>query len=343
MINQLFSLEIAVGIGAMLNRPILLHHVNDPRGFGRMFSPIRHVDLGRGHLMDNDHAPLIQDLVRWAAAGWEIVGEDLTQTRLAGLQPISLSGRHYVNCRPGFTPHEAEFNNYLTYLYLDRDENYNLVDVLSTYCRFFFNRSVEVDHALNQVQWRSEYTMLAANVAASLGQFVGAHLRLTDHAEIAFQVSEAGFEAGLQAIEQGQRVVLTTDDPHASMVRRRATRFILLDSYIVENFGEEFRQLPFHDEVVFGLICCLVMTYSTDFVGTPGSTFTAYIHRKLNQRGACHWRFFEGNAIVLPHIMHQTREHGRYSWTGYTQMPHWWREWPESKLVLSHPPPKKGG
>jgi hypothetical protein len=110
------------------------------------------------------------------------------------------------------------------------------------------------------------------------------------------------------------------------MIQDNKHRFILLDEYIVNNFRDDFMSLPFQDEVVFGLICNLVLHDSVNFVGTSGSTYSAYIHRVRNQKGIETWDFFDNppKAIGSP-----------YSWNGYPLeggRKMWWREWQESKL-----------
>ena len=101
-----------------------------------------------------------------------------------------------------------------------------------------------------------------------------------------------------------------------------------ITEYIVNNFRDEFMALPFQDEVVFGLICNLVMHDAINFVGTSGSTYTAYIHRNRNKKGIETWDFFDNppKATALT-----------YSWNGYpleNGRKMWWREWSESKLNL---------
>jgi hypothetical protein len=67
------------------------------------------------------------------------------------------------------------------------------------------------------------------------------------------------------------------------------------------------------------------MHEADNFVGTSGSTYSAYIHRNRNQRGIETWDFFDDppKAEGVP-----------YSWLCYPLDPGrkmWWREWPESR------------
>jgi hypothetical protein len=111
------------------------------------------------------------------------------------------------------------------------------------------------------------------------------------------------------------------------MVIENKHRFILLDEFIVNNFAKEFKSLPYQDEVIFGLICNIVLHDSVNFVGTSGSTYTAYIHRVRNQKGVETWNFFDNpeESLGTP-----------YSWNNYNLhlgKKMWWREWKESKLL----------
>ena len=72
------------------------------------------------------------------------------------------------------------------------------------------------------------------------------------------------------------------------------------------------------------------MTYSDYFIGTPGSTYTAYIHRKLYQK-----RNHNFEMMDCGRYHSSWNQSGKYSWNGmpmHTEMKSWWREWPESKL-----------
>jgi hypothetical protein len=167
---------------------------------------------------------------------------------------------------------------------------------------------------------------LAKKISKSLGSFQGMHLRLSDHIKM-FNTTQDMFESWLSIYENnGLPIVVSTCEPGNKMIQDNKHRFILLDEYIVNNFKDDFMSLPFQDEVIFGLICNLVLHDSVNFVGTSGSTYSGYIHRVRNQRGVETWDFFDNppKAIALP-----------YSWNGYpldNGRKMWWREWKESKL-----------
>jgi hypothetical protein len=211
---------------------------------------------------------------------------------------------------------------------LPLDKTIHLKKTLAWYSRFFYNRSNELDKILSSVKFKNEYVLLAEKIAMSLGKFQGMHLRLSDHVKM-FETTQEMFESWLSSFEKNEiKIVVSTCEPNHKMVQENKNRFILLDEYIVNNFRDEFLSLPFQDEVVFGLICNLVLHHSVNFVGTSGSTYSAYIHRNRNQKGIETWSFFDNpsKAEGIP-----------YSWNNYPLdfgRKMWWREWGESKLKV---------
>ena len=209
---------------------------------------------------------------------------------------------------------------------LPLDKSIHVKLTLGWYSRFFYNRSPELNKILSSVKFKKEYVDLANKISKSFGDFQGMHLRLSDHVKM-FNTTQEMFEEWLNKFGQNNLpIVVSTCQPGHKMVQDNKHRFILLDEYIVNNFKEEFMSLPFQDEVVFGLICNLVLHNSINFVGTSGSTYTAYIHRNRNQKNIETWDFFDNppKAIGYP-----------YSWNDYPLnlgKKMWWREWEESKI-----------
>jgi hypothetical protein len=124
-------------------------------------------------------------------------------------------------------------------------------------------------------------------------------------------------------------IVMCTDEPNSEIIKKSDYKYLFLDEYILDNFYSEFRQLEFKEEVSFGIVNNLVMHYSKDFIGSPGSTYTGYIHRALNQKKDIQWKIFGEPEHV---------QEGNYSWNGYNSRDsltkQWWREWKESRIAL---------
>lgn len=220
----------------------------------------------------------------------------------------------------------------------DQDEvdHFNFTWTLGWYSTMFMHRTPEVDLSLSKTRFKNEYYQLADLIAKSIGPFVGAHLRYTDHNFDSPKREE--IIAGLDTLEKGHQVVIVTDEYRNLLVQD--TGALLLEQYIEKEFEKEFKQLPFNDEVTLGLISNLVMHHAKDFIGTQGSTYTGYIQRHA------------GGTMKL-FAEQKYEKTGPYTWNGY-KFPklrnaeynktinyiselkewdnRWWREWPESKL-----------
>jgi hypothetical protein len=329
MINQVMSLELAVGLAHETKKDLIVHYVSnagDDLYNSRnvpIFTPSRWHNEQRKDFTNPDQFPHLLDLINF--------NEDLTfiDTKIDFFKQEefviddTLNGYYYSN-ENEISENELLFAEGRQRIPLDK--NLHLKKTLGWYSRFFYNRSQELDNALKSVKFKDVYVDLAKKISNSLGSFQGMHLRLSDHIKM-FDTTQDMFESWLSIYENNKLpIVVSTCEPGNKMIQDNKHRFILLDEYIVNNFRDDFMSLPFQDEVVFGLICNLVLHDSVNFVGTSGSTYSAYIHRVRNQKGIETWDFFDNppKAIGSP-----------YSWNGYPLeggRKMWWREWQESKL-----------
>lgn len=329
MINQVMSLELAVGLAHETKKDLIVHYVSnagDDLYNSRnvpIFTPSRWHNEQRKDFTNPDQFPHLLDLINF--------NEDLTfiDTKIDFFKQEefviddTLNGYYYSN-ENEISENELLFAEGRQRIPLDK--NLHLKKTLGWYSRFFYNRSTELDNALKSVKFKDVYVDLAKKISNSLGSFQGMHLRLSDHIKM-FDTKQDMFESWLSIYENNKLpIVVSTCEPGNKMIQDNKHRFILLDEYIVNNFRDDFMSLPFQDEVVFGLICNLVLHDSVNFVGTSGSTYSAYIHRVRNQKGIETWDFFDNppKAIGSP-----------YSWNGYPLeggRKMWWREWQESKL-----------
>lgn len=329
MINQVMSLELAVGLAHETKKDLIVHYVSntgDDLYNSRtvpIFTPSRWHNEQRKDFTNPDQFPHLLDLMNF--------NENLTfiDTKIDFFKQEefviddTLNG-YYYSTENEISENESLFAEGRQRIPLDK--NVHLKKTLGWYSRFFYNRSPELDNALKSVRFKDVYVDLAKKISNSLGSFQGMHLRLSDHIKM-FNTTQDMFESWLDRYENnGLPIVVSTCEPGNKMIQDNKHRFILLDEYIVNNFRDDFMSLPFQDEVVFGLICNLVLHDSVNFVGTSGSTYSGYIHRVRNQRGVETWDFFDNppKATALP-----------YSWNGYpldNGRKMWWREWKESKL-----------
>jgi len=332
MINQVMSIELAIGLAHETNKEMTVHYLSNSGdglfNFNKVpiYTPSRFSNPQRQSFINQNQFPHLTDLLEWNK---EMILIDEKIERFPdedGVIDDMMTNCYYSN-ENKITNDELSF--------AEGRQRINVIDnvhikrTLGWYSRFFYNRSSSLDKTLSLVKFKDPYQEFAKIVSDSLGDFVGGHLRLSDHVKM-FNTTSSMFENGLTQLEKyNLPIVLCTDEPTHLMVKERQNRFILLDKYIIENFAEEFNKLPFQDEVVFGLVCNLIMCNSTYFIGTSGSTYTGYIQRLRNQSNLNEtWDFWDKPVDMSS---------GPYSWNNYdleNGKKMWWREWSESKLNL---------
>jgi hypothetical protein len=203
------------------------------------------------------------------------------------------------------------------------------------YSCFVYKRSKKLDRFISSIKFRGAYTQLAAKIAESLGDFVGGQIRLTDHAKNYLPPQAILDPAIRDSVEifkknnKGLKFIVATDD-NTRVMEDIGIDCILIDD-VIEEFSEDFQKLPFHNEVVFGLICLLVLSYSKEFIGTPGSTYSAYIDRMRINRG-----LKRGSVVKTGNPKDDFWEPKKqFEWQDHPRCNHfmgWWYEWPECKL-----------
>ncbi len=323
------SLELATGLSNELNIPAIVHYAQykaDPNLYNTnsiaIFTPSRFYNKQREGFTNSEQFPHLLDLLDFDA-DLIFIDDKIDSFKQEQFVIDNLLNNYYYSNKPSISDDEIAFAEGRQRLPLDKDLHVKLT--LGWYSRFFYDRSPELNKAISSVKFKKEYTDLAKKIYYSIGHFQGMHLRLSDHVHM-FETTKEMFEGWLDSFGNNQLpIVVSTCQPGHIMVQKNKHRFILLDEYIVNNFAEEFLSLPFQDEVVFGLICNLVMQEADIFVGTSGSTFSAYIHRNRHQKGIETWDFFDNPPKA---------EGKPYSWNDYPLdlgRKMWWREWPESK------------
>jgi hypothetical protein len=329
LINQVMSFELASGLSYETNSPVIIHYAKytaDPKLYKvnsiPIFTPSIFYNKQREGFTNSNQFPHLLDLIDFDT-NLIIIDEKIDSFKQEQVVIDDLMNYFYYSNKPEITEDEILFAENRKRLPLDKTLHIKLT--LGWYSRFFYDRSPELNKAISSVKFKKEYIDLADKIYSSIGNFQGMHLRLSDHVNM-FNTTQEMFEQWLDRFQENSLpIVVSTCEPGHKMVQENKHRFILLDEYIVNNFKDDFMALPFQDEVVFGLICNLVMHNATNFVGTSGSTYSAYIHRNRNQKGIETWDYFDNPPKA---------EGKPYSWIGYPLefgRKMWWREWPESK------------
>jgi hypothetical protein len=331
LFNQVTSIELAVGLASRYKKQLVIHNISNPPNsdYGGKNVPIysaNYVFNKRPNVIDSDIFPNISDLLNWENKDCSVlINDTINSFTNEDLVIDNLMG--YYSSDLNFSLDEESFAEGRKLLIVDNNKNIHLRKTLGYYSRFFYNRNAELNNSLSSVKFNSEYYQLASDIAKSLGDFNGIHFRLADHKAM-FDPDHSVLDMGVSRLENSLLVVMCTDQPNSEIITRSSYNYIFLDEYILNNFYKEFRQFKFKEEVSFGLLNNLVMHYSKDFIGSPGSTFTGYIHRNLNQKNNIQWKIFG----EIEHV--QT---GPYSWNGYNNKDsiakQWWREWKESRLL----------
>jgi len=276
--NRLFSLETALGLSYITKKKLVIYNLLDSQQnwldsfpisnnvvFGKREKIVKREMVNFFELIDFNKS-LVWEYIAFGKISQfcedEIKISDNLFLGYANVSKEIVAGSKYSNKKE---------------LIFQEEKSYNMSGPnLANRETFFANQD---DNFLNKIKvnFKQEYVELANKIATSLGDFRGMHVRLTDHAERTFSFSKKDFDKSLS--KSNLKTVILTDDVNNKMFKDKDV--IFLDDYIVENFSEDFLSLPSQSEIVFGLIGLLVMCQSKEFVGTPRSTFTAYIQREM--------------------------------------------------------------
>lgn len=331
MFNQMTSIELAVGLANIYKKQLVIHNISNPPNpdydnarVSIYSANYRYND--RDGLVDTNVFPNISDLVDWENKECNVLINDIVDSFTNQDIKINNLMQYYVSNN---NIEDQEFSEGRSLLLIEENQNIHLSKTLGYYSRFFANRTKSLDLSLSSVRFKSEYYELAETIAKSIGNFNGAHFRLTDHKQM-FDANTNILDEGISKLHnQYLPLVMCTDHSNNTIIQKSDYNYIFLDQYILDNFYKEFRSFKFKEEVSFGILNNLVMHYSQDFIGSPGSTYTGYIHRALNQKRDIQWKIFGENPYT---------QNGKYSWNGYENKDsltkQWWREWKESRLAV---------
>lgn len=326
LFNQITSVELAVGLSQISQRQLIFHNINNPpnQKFSGYRVPIYTANYeynNRGSKVQKNIFPKITDLMDWNNKDNSVFIDDIVSVFSDDCYRIENLMKFYVSEKE-----DSDFSEGRQLLDINDTRNWDLRKTLGYYSRFFNNRSKELNSAISSVKFKKEYYELAEKIAKSLGDFNGAHLRLTDHLPMINTTTEL-FNEGLSRLNGNLNIVLSTDQPSSDVISKSDYKVLLLDRYILNNFYKDFSELKFNEEISLGILSNLIMHHSKDFIGTPGSTFTGYIHRNINQSRSIGFNLFSESSHKVT---------GKYSWNGYnikdSFTKQWWREWEESKV-----------
>jgi hypothetical protein len=276
--NRLFSLEVGLGLSYITNKKLVIYNLLDSQQNWLDSFPISdNVVFGkRDSIVKREMVNFFELIDFNKSLVWEYIA--FGKIDQFSKDEIKISDNlfsDYVNVSKEIQVGAEYFNK--KELIFEENKSYNMSGPnLANRETFFANQDNEFLNKI-KVTFKEDYINLANKIANSLGEFRGMHVRLTDHAERTFSFSEKDFDKALK--NNDLKTVVLTDDVSNEIFKNKDITF--LDDYIVDNFSDEFLALPSQSEIVFGLIGLLVMCQSKEFIGTPRSTFTAYIQRDM--------------------------------------------------------------
>lgn len=307
MINQLMSIEIATGICTHFKR------------YGMLYESCK---LTTQANFTKDKLPIsIKDIIDIPESLCFIEPEE---QHCLDFIHVKNFARNYVGIE------DKKFSEGRNSLFLDNSLDYCFENNLANYSIVFRDRTLDLDRALSKVVFKSEYREFAKKISLSLGDFNGIHLRFTDFSQQILSLSEHDIDSSFERICDIP-VIIATDDIEFPLIQKHLRSGKSIEFLIINEFAKDFKSLTISNEITLGLIALLVLTYSKQFIGTPKSTYSNYIHRQINQRnnGDHNW-LYAGNEIP--------KFSGVYSWNSFPKMPMeqklWQMEWPESLLAL---------
>lgn len=204
-----------------------------------------------------------------------------------------------------------------------------ITSTLIWYSKFLMKRNYDIDHEINKIRFTKEYTDLVDKIHKEIGNFSGTHVRIMpDHYSYRF-TREAYDSRITELYDKGLPIVMSIDDWNHEFLKKNPFNMLNAHELILNEYRKDFLSLSHHNRVDLAILSMLLMIKSSNFVGTYGSTYTAYIQQQRAQRDVEDWLFFPGtlhdsyNKDTLP-----------YSW--YSLPPNinlcWERDWQECKL-----------
>jgi hypothetical protein len=230
----------------------------------------------------------------------------------------------YLNAQPENDMYEDYFSGGRTKINLYKNKQNIFTMTLSWYSKSFMNRTKDIDYAISTVKFKEPYINLASKIAKSIGPFNGAHVRvMEDHFQY-YTFNNNKINIGLNFIDNSLPIFISVDDFNNPILKEINKEYFFIHEVILNDFYEDFKNLPYSNRVVLGLISSLVMSMANDFVGTPLSTYTAFIHQERHRHGLPSFKFFPGKFDNI------NNTDAIFSWNKYSASHFSWeREWEE--------------
>lgn len=318
-VNQLMSLEMAVAIQHITKRKIDVYNINGGLPFGysyKVFSARTTIPNEKIRFINNDNLPSIVDLVDFPNKDQFTFFDDDSFLSNNKYNTVTIGSSSYIcDKESSMTQDEQQFASGRNRLYLDPEKNYNIKQTLSFYSSGIYNKSEELKNIMSQVIFKKEYLDLANKICKDLGQYSSIHARLSDHKY--YNLTEQELLDAVNSIKHNNKIIISTCQESNNMFKSLPRHCIMFSS-VMKEYIKDFYDLPMYGDVVYDIINLLVMSKSNQFIGTQGSTYSAYATRYVKDYSYMSEK---------DHVSKNKYEWSDYNFPGgkYTS---WWREWP---------------
>ncbi len=377
--NNIMSFELGVALACLMERVLVVE--------GNVSPPANVVDYGGR--VSNRHPSRVTDLLQ-IPVPWL----DAAQIELRGLGGVELTEHclmgsvfyfppHLDTTSPDFRSFARDRSVYLTYTPELREEfvirmsggppvgdrgfrmhNFGFYSYL-----FYLDAPTRrlVHEVLRRMTPVPSLAELAADIVKQLGEFNAVHVRRGDFKYTTGVTTRDRTAAhALETMDRNfgrdERLVILTDereDPFFDEIVACYPDSVFLDEFVLDAFGDAFRDLPAHDSIALAFLSQLVASHARDFIGSMTSTFTSLIQRYRGNRGLPErfkflWNELPDEGVELRPGSHPLSDcvpleagvmveqyEGPYSWNRYNPRlnPAWMREWPEAFLRPEVPRP----
>lgn len=273
--------------------------------------------------LDNTRSPELLDLIDFDLPNVKFFSNDyFLQNRLNA--NIIQSQISYVNAKEDNHDNEIFFSQGRKLATLDPEKENIFTMTLIWYSRFFFNKNIDIDNAIKTVKFKQPYVNLANKIANHLGRFNGAHIRvMQDHFQY-YTFTNEKINEGIDRLDSNLPLYISVDDMNHPILSSIKTEHKYIHDVILNEFYEDFKKLPYSNRVVLGLISSLVMSLADDFVGTPLSTYTGFIHQERHRNNRASFKFFPSEFDNVK------SDKVPFSWNKFSGQHYaWQRDWEE--------------
>lgn len=286
-----------------------------------------HVDLSSIiNKVDNSKNPQLTDFIEFNFENINFHQNDFfLQNRLTS--NLINCQEKYINCQQDIHDNEPEFSINREPIKIYDGINNIFTITLCWYSKFFYNRTKAIDNAISSVKFKSEYYELAQLISKTLGEYNSAHIRIMkDHFQY-YMFDKDRLDNGLSLFENNLPLYVSVDDFNNNLVLSKIKKENQIHNIILNEFLKDFSSLTINNTVALGLISSLVSSMANDFVGTPLSTYTAFIHQERYRNNLPSFKFFPGTEFDK-----YDEDYLPYSWNSLSSSDYTWqREWKECK------------